>query len=194
MARPKMEEERKAQILDALETMVLRDGLAQLTLAKVAQEAKLPRSLLRYFAGNKTDLILLLFERMIERGEAKIEGLTTSQQDELSVEQVLDLVLDELLGDENLSVMVDELWPYAALDRRIQERLRGLYQRLCQELVDRMSSELIGADDDDRFRRAYGIVAMGFGATFFSDISFVPRDPDTIRNVARELLRPNLST
>ncbi|WP_164658035.1 hypothetical protein [Tropicibacter sp. Alg240-R139] len=45
MARPKMETERKAQILDALGRIVLRDRLAKLTLAKVGEEAGLPRSL-----------------------------------------------------------------------------------------------------------------------------------------------------
>ena len=189
MARPKMEKERKAQILDALEQIVLRDGLANLTLAKIAAEADLPRSLLRYFAGNRNDLILLLFDRMIERGEAKLEAFARSEQDRLSTEQVVDLALDELLGDESLNLMVEELWPYAALDDCIQRRLRRLYQRLCQELADHMASDGIGTDGEDRFRRAYGIVAMGFGAAAFSDIGFAPEDREVLRSTARALLR-----
>lgn len=188
MARPKMETERKAQILDALEQIVLRDGLAKLTLAKVAKEAGLPRSLLRYFAGNKIDLILLLFDRMIERGEAKLEQLEQVEQGSLNAPQLVDLVLDDLLGDENLSLMVDELWPYAALDDRIQERLRGLYQRLCQELSTQMAADGIGRNEQDRVRRAYGIVSMGFGAAFFADIGFMPSDPDALRMAAHQLL------
>jgi AcrR family transcriptional regulator len=188
MARPKMETERKAQILDALERIVLRDGLAKLTLAKVAEEAGFPRSLLRYFAGNKIDLVLLLFDRMIERGEAKLEQLEQVKQGSLSARQLVDLVLDELLGDEDLSLMVDELWPYAALDERIQERLRGLYQRLCHELSNLMAADGIGNSDQDRERRAYGIVSMGFGATFFADIGFMPSDPKAVRKAAHQLL------
>ncbi|SLN31665.1 hypothetical protein TRL7639_01345 [Falsiruegeria litorea R37] len=188
MARPKMETERKAQILDALERIVLRDGLAKLTLAKVAEEAGLPRSLLRYFAGNKIDLVLLLFDRMIERGEAKLEQLEQVRQEGLSAPKLVDLVLDELLGDEDLSLMVDELWPYAALDDRIQERLRGLYQRLCLELSTHMAADGIGNSDQDRERRAYGIVSMGFGAAFFVDIGFMPPNPDALRKVAHQLL------
>lgn len=191
MARPKMEKQRKSQILDALERIVLRDGLAKLTLAKVAEEAGLPRSLLRYFAGNKIDLVLLLFDRMIERGEAKLEQLERIEQGSLSAVQLVDLILDELLEDEDLSLMVDELWPYASLDDRIQERLRGLYQRLCQELSDSMAADGIGDGDQDRERRAYGIVSMGFGATFFADIGFGPSDPQAVRKTARQILMSN---
>lgn len=190
MARPKKEHERKAQILDALERIVLRDGLAKLTLAKVAQESGLQRSLLRYFAGNRADLILLLFDRMIERGEDKLNAMQEAEQNTLTIDQVIDLVLDGLLADESLSRMVDELWPYAGEDVRIQERLRGLYQRLCDELTQRMTAAGIGTDDTDRFQRAYGIVSLGFGAASFLEIGFAPRDPETIRNAARHLLRP----
>ncbi|MCX8955280.1 TetR/AcrR family transcriptional regulator, partial [Ruegeria sp. NA] len=182
MVRPTNEKERIAQILDALERIGAQEGLAQLTLAKVADEAELPRSLIRYFAGNKNDLLLLLFDRLIERGEAKLDALIAIEGRDICVEDVLDLVLDGLLGDEHLSKMVDELWPYAEADQRIQARLRGLYQRLCDELTDRMATEGIGADNDDRFHRAYGIIAMGFGATFFSEIQFVPTDTNAIRN------------
>lgn len=190
MARPKKEQERKAQILDALERIVLREGLAKLTLAKVAEESGLQRSLLRYFAGNRADLILLLFDRLIERGEDKLNALQKAEQHTLTVDQVVDLVLDGLLAEESLSRMVDELWPYAGEDVRIQERLTGLYQRLCDELTQRMAAAGIGANDADRFQRAYGIVSLGFGAASFLEIGFVPRDPETIRNAARHLLRP----
>ena len=44
LARPKNEKEYLMQILDALELIGFREGLAQMKLSKVATEAWLPRS------------------------------------------------------------------------------------------------------------------------------------------------------
>lgn len=189
MARPKIDVERKSQILDALERIVVRDGIAKLTLAKVAAESGLPRPLLRYFAGNKSDLIFLLFDRLLERGEAKLFQLQQAKDDAIKVDDILDLLFDDLMADPELNVMVEQLWPYAAEDDRIQSRLRDLYHRVCEEIVAHMRLEELGHNEDDCFARAYGVVAMAFGASFFSDINFKPRDPEALRLLARDILQ-----
>lgn len=189
MARPKKDMERKSQILDALERIVIRDGIAKLTLAKVAAEAGLPRPLLRYFAGNKSELILLLFDRMLERGEAKLAGLQEIKEGAVKVDDILDLLFDGLMADPELNAMVEQLWPYSAGDERIQTRLRDLYHRVCQEIVAHMCAERPGLNEDDCFDRAYGVVAMAFGASFFSDINFKPNDPEAFRRLARDMLQ-----
>ena len=80
--------------------------------------------------------------------------MITVEGQDVCVEHVLNLLLDGLLGDEHLSKMVDELWPYAKSDQFVQARLKGLYHRICDELTDRMAAEGIGADKADRFHRA----------------------------------------
>ncbi|WP_282170391.1 hypothetical protein [Ruegeria atlantica] len=154
MVRPKNYKECISQILDALERIGAREELAQPTLSTVETDDGLLRSLIPHLAGNKTDLLLLLFDRQNERGEAKLGALITIEGQDVCAEHVLNLLLDGLLGDEHLSKMVDELWPCANSDRFIQARLKGLYHRIRVELTDRMALEGNGADKVVRFYQA----------------------------------------
>jgi AcrR family transcriptional regulator len=183
-----MEKERRAQILAALEQVVLREGLARLTLAKVADEAGLPRPLVRYFAGNRDDLILMLLDRMVARGEAMLDGWPRPGSGGLDCEKMLELILDGLMADETLGLLAEELWSYAALDEQIHARLGGLYRRICDELAACMAAEGLGRDTEDRQQRAYAVVSLAYGAACFADIGFVPPGADPVRQAARLLL------
>ena len=69
MARAKVGDERRGQILAAFEACVVRDGLAKTTLQKVADEAVLPRSLVRYFIGTRDEMVNVLIDGMMARAE-----------------------------------------------------------------------------------------------------------------------------
>ena len=184
MARPKLDMERKAQILEALEAVVLQEGIARLTLSKVADRAGLPRSLVRYFAGNRDDLILMLFSHVMSLGEAMMDSLRSDESAQPSTPQMLDILLDHVFADEKLGDLVDELWAYAKHDEQVHERLAALYQRVVDELADSMKADGLGDDNQDRFDRAYCVVSMAFGAAWFSPVGLNSVDPQALRRNA----------
>ena len=82
-------------ILTAAERVVLRDGVARLTLEAVAREAKLSKGGLLYHFATKEALIQAMLDRLIQHCEHEIEA---HQQGDIEVlglepaERVIDLV------------------------------------------------------------------------------------------------------
>lgn len=64
--------ERREEIFDAFEVCALEKGLDATTLTDVAEQAGLPRSLVRHFMGNRADMVTGLIDRMTDRAIAGI--------------------------------------------------------------------------------------------------------------------------
>ena len=63
MPRPSLAAKRKEEILDAFEICILRDSLEATSLENLAKQAKMKRSILRHYIGNRDDIIVALSER-----------------------------------------------------------------------------------------------------------------------------------
>jgi len=63
MPRPSMAAQRKEEILDALEVCILKMGIDGTSLDAIADQAKMKRSILRHYIGNRDDIICALSER-----------------------------------------------------------------------------------------------------------------------------------
>lgn len=63
MARPSMAAQRCAEILDAFETCILKQGIAGTSLEMLAEQAQMKRSILRHYIGNRDKIIEQLAER-----------------------------------------------------------------------------------------------------------------------------------
>ena len=103
MGRPSIADERIEQIVQAFGRAVARYGVEGATLERVAAEAGFTRSLVRYFVGNRDDLVALYRQRLLDR------------YTELPVESVdgvpaTELLLRALFDDE------PDLDDYAAID------------------------------------------------------------------------------
>ncbi|RYV03347.1 hypothetical protein SOPP22_03490 [Shewanella sp. OPT22] len=63
MARPSMAEQRKTEILDALEACILEQGIQETSLENIAEKAGMKRTILRHYIGNRDDIICALSHR-----------------------------------------------------------------------------------------------------------------------------------
>ncbi|RLV61299.1 TetR/AcrR family transcriptional regulator [Parashewanella curva] len=63
MARPSMVEQRRTEILDALEECILKQGLQDTSLENIADTAGVKRTILRHYIGNRDQIITALSER-----------------------------------------------------------------------------------------------------------------------------------
>ena len=103
MGRPSIAEQRVEQILEAFGRAVARHGVEGATLERVAAEAGLSRSLVRYFVGNREDLVVLYRQRLLDRYSAlpveSVDGVPATE-----------LLLRSLFDDE------PDLDDYAAID------------------------------------------------------------------------------
>lgn len=63
MPRPSMVNQRRGEILDAFEDCILDQGIQGTSLETLAERAKMKRSILRHYIGNRDDIICALSER-----------------------------------------------------------------------------------------------------------------------------------
>jgi AcrR family transcriptional regulator len=173
MARPKVGEDRRAQILAAFEACVVRKGLAQTTLVEVAEEAGQPRSLVRYFIGNRADMVSALIDRLLERGEAQFRQVPKGA--------TADQLLDTIFADETTNIIVMELWHVALRDAALRARLAAVYERVILEVA------ALSEADSSR-NRAFAAVSVAFGAAFFRHLGLAPTNAESIRSASQQML------
>lgn len=193
MARAKIEDERKEQILAAFEACVIREGLAKTTLQKVADEVGLPRSLVRYFVGNRGSMVDLLIARMIERGEAM---LATAQQEgkASTLNDLMDTIFAGTFGDETSNNVVGELWYLAERDLTIRARLADMYGRITDALVAQMTAEEIGPGLAEREAVAHALLSLAYGEASFNGIGLHKNNSISSRRLADALIKELSST
>lgn len=173
MPRAKMDTTRQEQILAALEACILEKGLAQTSLNDVAEQAGLARPLVRHFVGNRNVMVERLFERLIDRGEAQLEALSASKHPP-SLKQRVDLLFGDLFSNRASNVVVSELWALARKNERIRPRLRALYDKVFDSLIDAMKTERLGKTRAQRRDAAYSLVSLAYGHASFREIDLAP--------------------
>lgn len=188
MARAKIEDERKEQILAAFETCVIREGLAKTTLQKVADEAGLPRSLVRYFVGNRASMVDLLIKRMIERGEAILADAQAAGKAS-TLDDLLDKMFSETFSDETSNNVVGELWYLAERDVTIRSRLADMYGRITDALVAQMTTENLGRCMAEREDVAHALLSLAYGEASFIAVGLAKPNSISTRRLADALVR-----
>jgi len=183
MARPRIGDERRGEILTAFEACVVRKGLADTTLTHVAVEAGQPRSLVRYFIGNRADMVTALIDRLLERGEAQLRRVEV-QGRATTADELSRVLFHEAFADSTTNIVMMELWHLSLRDAELKTRLAAIYQRLITEVATRIADRFSG----DGFDRAYAAVSLAFGAAFFAHLGLTPPNPELIRNAGASLL------
>lgn len=192
MARPQMGDERREQILEAFEKCVIRKGLAKTTLTDVADESGLPRSLVRYFVGNRADMVDLLIDRMIERGDDGVAKLRPKSRP-MTTHDLVDFLFDNIFANDVSNSVIGELWYMAERDNKISKRLAAMYGRVVQMMIAQMETDGIGASARQRREAANMILSLAYGQASFLDLGLPDMTTKTGREYARVIVS-NLST
>ena len=124
VGRPSVGPERREQILAAVEECIIEYGIAGTTLARVADTAGVPRSLIHHHLGNREEMLRAAASRTIANVDRAVrEGMAESEGDGRSdLERCLDVMFGPRLLDRSISVVIDELTGAAVRD----EYVRGL--------------------------------------------------------------------
>ncbi|WP_147819785.1 TetR/AcrR family transcriptional regulator [Salidesulfovibrio onnuriiensis] len=77
MGRKKLDQQRKAQILEAFGACVLKFGLDGSGISAVAREAGLSRTLVHHFVGTRDELVSLLAEHVLHRHRSEVDEFLT---------------------------------------------------------------------------------------------------------------------
>ena len=92
---PRLNVDRRAQLIEATIDVIYRDGLSRLTLAKVAQQAGLSTSIVNFYFKTKEQLLLETLNAVSQEYEAAVDQAFARSSDPTSTLRALvDAMLD----------------------------------------------------------------------------------------------------
>jgi AcrR family transcriptional regulator len=193
MGRPKIDETRREEILEAFERCVIREGLANTSLQKVATEAGLPRPLVRYFVGNRGDMVSLLIGRIVDRANQALAEVSASEKAPVFSE-ILDFLFDGAFLSNTTNSVVDQLWDLAATDDSVREELMRMYLYLRTMLVTRMKKEGLAGTNAQRTTLAQLLLSLAYGESCFNWLGMKSGKKGSARRLAETIVAQQKTT
>jgi AcrR family transcriptional regulator len=134
-------DERKKEILDAAYQLVLANGIATLTMYKVAKEAGASKALLYSYYPNLTGLLQALYKReLINLQSQQLDALTTPHQFEDMV-KVTEKINREHHSERQLLIK------HLQADAAVRNSMARTDQESRKQVVEFLSSEITGNYD-----------------------------------------------
>ena len=139
MGRKKLVDQRQMDILDSFERCLIKYGLEESTLERVAQEAGKSRNIIRHNIGNRDDLIAAFVERILLRINQVAADILENTPKQKLVPSVLDFLFEERspnappdLGER----MLGGMWHIREQSPKVQQALLNFYKEFEKILTD----------------------------------------------------------
>lgn len=125
------------KILDVARHIVIEDGMAQLSMRRIARELKMSPGNLSYYYASKTDLLEDLFTHVLDPYLAEFERLRQQQgsSPRAQLRAVLDYVFNDLSRRETTHFF-PELWVLALRDDWAAKQMEKSYRTYRSVLAD----------------------------------------------------------
>lgn len=189
MARPSVKAERTEEILDAFERCVARFGVEGTSLDRIAEESGLKRSLLRYYIGNRDQLVEALTDRFID----KADTLTGVMIDTLPKDNPAQGIIESFFsspGDDDSTILVaDALIACSGSYPQVKEKLKNWYDRFVSRTCDVIQSNYPDVAYDRCWVVSVGIISIYFNADTMDPLGLSRRYREASIQAAQLLLR-----
>ncbi len=139
MGRKDLTEQRHEDILDAFERCLIKYGLEDSTLERVAQEAGKSRNIIRHYIGNREDLIAAFVERILLRIKQVAADILENTPKQKLIPKVLDFLFEERSADSPPDLgerMLGGMWHIREQSPKVQQALFNFYQEFEKILTD----------------------------------------------------------
>lgn len=160
MARPSMAGQRKEEILDALEQCILDKGIQATSLENIAETAKMKRTILRHYIGNRDDIICALSARWTskytQQWQELLTYLPTSNRAEALIESIFSNRSKDMM---NNTIIGEAIFSEAKRLETIKLHQKQIMQEFIQHLVNEFSKQYPSVKQERIELIAYGIYA-----------------------------------
>lgn len=152
------------QILDAVQSVIVRDGVRGASMRQVAQEADVSLGLLSYHFDGKDSLILAAFERATTTlREASLEAADAVEDPEERVKAFLrGSFTDTFLDGEYLRLRVS-LWAVSLTDEDLAKISATFYEDYAKTLASLIVDARPGISDEEATMRTHDVIAFSNG-------------------------------
>ncbi|MBI5946446.1 MAG: TetR/AcrR family transcriptional regulator [Chloroflexi bacterium] len=163
MGRKDLTEQRHKDILDAFERCLIKYGLEESTLERVAQEAGKSRNIIRHYIGNREDLIAAFVERILLRiKQVAADILADTPRQEL-VPNVLSFLFQERTANDPPDLgerMLGGMWRIREQSPLTQQALLNFYKEFEKILTDGLSRLYLNVPAEKCQEVAYSIICL----------------------------------
>lgn len=168
MARPKLKDTRRAQILDAFEVCVARYGVEGATLAKTAEQAGLARPLVRHNVGNREELISALVDRFLERSQNKMQTFVDALPANDTARHAVEWLFDPQYADTQLVQVAYALITFSADNAEMAEKMQAWVADFAERLTRLIADDHPQVDPERIAAVANGILGIYFNVESLS--------------------------
>lgn len=173
MARKNVQEERKLQILKALDSCLLKKSFEKTSIKDIARVAGVNHGVLHYYFTGKEDILLNYIAYVMNNYQVQARVLfTTMSHDKYTREQFIEeafkFVNNRITLNRNLSRIFVEIWEISLYNKKVKAKLRETYLNWIDEVTPIVSDYF----DDKIFARNMSIALVAFweGMAMFSTI------------------------
>lgn len=139
VARPSLQNQRRTEILDCCEKIVLKEGLAAVNISRLGRELGIDRTTIHHHVGALTDIHAALIQRIVDsfRIEAGVEDDSPP-----NIDRYIDLLFRTDFTPRHLDQVMDEFEAKAYQQPAIREHVNRFYEMLEAASVDYVVSAL----------------------------------------------------
>lgn len=172
MGRRSLADQRSAEILDAVQTCLVKYGLERTTLERIAGEAGLATSIIRHYLGDKKAVIQAAVDRSLANVAATFDDAMDAAPPEMKLSVALDAAFDPRMAVPEINQLVDQLIAYSYFDEFTRGRLAEFYR----ELQTRIREGLMAAYPRAASRQVdvvvHSLLALGHAGATFAALGF----------------------
>jgi len=179
MGRKNLQTVRRMQILDACEEIVLTEGLASASLARVAGRVGLDRTTLHHYYRTRSELLGGLVERIVDGYLAEVREVESES---------LDFLLSPDFARPHYDRILDEFSAASYEDADVRQHLRRLFVTLEEFTISLLLKAVPNAAPERVRQTAYTIYALIEGAYLLQALGFPDDRLRAARRTARELV------
>lgn len=170
MARPSMANQRREEILDALELCILEKGIQATSLENIAEKAAMKRTILRHYIGNRDQIIIALSERWAQKYAQQwhelLSWLPSSNRGEALVDALFTVHSKEVV---NNAVIGEAIFSEAKRLPEIKAHQQTVMHEFIQHISDTFAQEFPNVN-----RETIELIAHGLYANYLMSESLIP--------------------
>jgi AcrR family transcriptional regulator len=173
MPRISVKEQRRLQILEALNDCLLTTSFSQTSIKDIAKKANVNHGVLHYYFKSKDDILLNYIDFIIEKyltifskWIAAASKKYPSQK--VFVEESLKFINKKVTLDRNISIIFIEIWEISLYNNKVRQKLKQMYKIWEQTVTDEFTK--VVKDKKEAKRLSIAMIAFFEGISLLSII------------------------
>jgi AcrR family transcriptional regulator len=188
MGRPSLQAERTHEIVLAASRCIARHGVSGATLELIAKESGFSRGHIRYYVGNRDELIDLVVENALEPYRNQFAMFAELPGGPERVSALLDFLFGEgfqVSGDYRL---FNALFQEVQRDQRLHDQMQVIYRRMQRSIEVTLIESIDGASRSECRLVAFALLCLTLGITDLALLSIADDGQAMARDVADSLV------